>query len=105
MTIITSGKRCKAGALLQLQPFVKRHHYACRLRLDLHDALKAECERLNCSQGVFLEVLIEKALAVNLVDAGDVFSYSVQGRWLAEKLRRAPFGVKHSVKQDGVLAK
>lgn len=97
--------RRKPDAMLQLEPFVKRHHYACRLRLDLHDALKAECERLNCSQGVLLEVLIEKALAVKLVDSGDVYSYSAQGRWLAEKLRRAPFGVEHSVKQKPVLAK
>lgn len=77
----------KPDPRLQVPPFIDRPHYACRLRKDLSDVVKAECARLNCSQGVYLEVLIAKGLAVGLVGQHDVFHYSSEDRWLHSLLR------------------
>lgn len=69
----------KIDHCVHLPPYVLRRHYACRIRLDLWDSLKLACSRLNCSQGVFLEIVLEKALSDSLVQPGDVFKYSSQG--------------------------
>ena len=74
--------------MLQLVPGVDRHHFACRFRLDLHAKLKATCERFNCSQGVLLELLIEKALAAELVKEVDCFAYSTQGQRVPVEVSR-----------------
>lgn len=71
---------------LTVPPFVPRSHFACRCRDDLTDRLRAECRRLNCSQGVFLEVVLEKAFRLGLVTHEDVFEYSAEDRWALEKL-------------------
>ena len=78
----------KPDPMKQAPAGVKRPHYACRLREDFHDWIKAECVRLNCSQGVFLEVLVMKAILSSqagtpLVAEHDVFAYSSQERWFA----------------------
>lgn len=49
---------------------VKRSHYACRLRDDYKQLVRQECERLNCSQGVFLELLLQAHFKNGIVTAG-----------------------------------
>lgn len=76
----------KPDPLLQVPPFIPRPHYACRLRTDLADAMRAECKRLNCSQGVWLEVAISKALLGGIVEQRDVYEYSANARWIHKML-------------------
>lgn len=73
----------KIDPCVKLPPQEPRRHYACRVRLDLWDSLKLRCARLNCSQGVYLEILLEKVFAsddvIDYVSAQDVFKYTSQG--------------------------
>lgn len=76
----------KLDPKIQLPSYVERRHYACRIRLDLWDSLKNQCLALNCSQGVYLEILLEKALSNSgsvSVLPSDVFKYSSQGERLS----------------------
>ena len=82
----------KIDACLKLSPYVERRHYACRVRLDLWDALKAECARLNCTQGVYLEVALQKVISGGLVRSVDVFSYSPSIRWFEAARHRMEKG-------------
>ncbi len=66
--------------------FIPRPHFACRLREDLHQAIKDRCRALNCSQGVFLEVAIAKVLMSDLVTERDVFQYCSASRSLHSRL-------------------
>lgn len=70
----------KPDARFSCPPHEKRKHYACLLREFVVDAFKSEVERLNCSQGVYLEILLIKALEAGLVTAEDVFQYDAQER-------------------------
>jgi len=70
----------KPDARFSCQPHEKRKHYACLLREFVLDAFKSEVARLNCSQGVYLEILLIKALESGLVKAEDVFAYDAQER-------------------------
>ena len=82
----------KIDAVRQLSPYVERKHYACRIRLDLWNELKATCTRLNCSQGVYLEVALSKVLLSDLVTEVDVFSYSPMIRWYEKARNRLELG-------------
>lgn len=62
--------------------FVPRPHYACRLRKDLHKVIKDKCRELNISQGVFLEILISKAILMDAITEKDVYQYNHAVRWL-----------------------
>jgi hypothetical protein len=70
----------KPDAKFSCPPHEKRKHYACLLREFVFDAFKSEVARLNCSQGVYLEILLIKALESGLVTAEDVFEYDAQER-------------------------
>ena len=70
----------KSGARVSAPPYSKREHYACLLRKDIADAFKARCVALGCSQGVFLELLLEKALLSEMVNADDVYMYDSSAR-------------------------
>lgn len=48
----------KNDPLKQVEPFIPRRHYACRLRLDLWAELKRCAAEFNCSQGVLLESIV-----------------------------------------------
>lgn len=76
----------KPDPMLQVPPFINRPHYACRLREDLANAMRSECKRLNCSQGVWLEVAISKALLSGLVSEKDAYEYSANERWIHQML-------------------
>lgn len=78
--------RKQPDPMLQVPPFIERPHYACRLRIDLANAMRAECKRLNCSQGVWLEVAITKALLGQLVTEKDAYEYSANERWIHKML-------------------
>ena len=84
----------KPDPLLQVPAFIKRPHYACRLREDLANAMRSECKRLNCSQGVWLEIAITKALLGNLVTQNDAYEYSSNARWIHRML--------DTMKQEGL---
>ena len=79
----------KLDPLVQLPSFVPRRHYACRVRLDLWNTLKEKCSSLNCSQGVYLEILLEKSLTFPVselsVTPQDLFKYSSQSEKLPLK--------------------
>lgn len=70
----------KPDARFSCPPHEKRRHYACLLREFVFDAFKNEVARLNCSQGVYLEILLIKALESGLVTSEDVFEYDAQER-------------------------
>lgn len=59
---------------------VKRKHYACRLREDYWDWLHLECKKLNCSQGVLLELLMKAQIRDKVVTLEDVFTYDSEER-------------------------
>lgn len=65
----------KPDAQFQCPPHERRKHYACLLREFVFDGFKREVSRLNCSQGVYLEILLIKAMENNLVTSEDVFEY------------------------------
>ena len=83
----------KPDALLQVPPFTARPHFACRLRKDLADLMRAECKRLNCSQGVWLEIAIQKALHFQLVQQHDAYQYCHDERWFHRVLADAANGI------------
>lgn len=72
----------KKDPRIQVPPFIPRPHFACRLHIDIADAIREQCRMLNCSQGVWLEVAISKALLGGLVQQKDVFAYCADERWL-----------------------
>ncbi len=72
--------RKKPDTKFQCPPHEKRKHYACLLREFVRDAFKREVKRLNCSQGVYLEILLIKALENELVTVDDVFEYDALER-------------------------
>lgn len=84
----------KPDAMLQVPPFQERPHYACRLRKDLADRMRQECARLNCSQGVWLEVAIIKALEFDLVKQHDAYQYCHDARWIHRVLADAANGIE-----------
>ena len=57
--------RRKVDPLVSCHAFVRREHYACRIRFDQWQELKLRCARLNCSQGVYLEILLEKVFSAS----------------------------------------
>lgn len=91
----------KPDPMLQVPPFIKRPHYACRLRADLADAMREQCKTLNCSQGVWLEVAITKALLGGSVTQSDVYSYCHDERWLHRVLE----DVQNGIHFDDVLVR
>lgn len=66
--------------LTRCPPDVERSHYACLLRDDFRQLAKEECERLRCSQGVFLELLLAAHFKNGIVTADDVFDYDSEER-------------------------
>lgn len=74
-------KRRKVNPKVQSSGYIQRGHYICRIRADLLAELKKACERLNCSQGVFLEIALSKVLLADVVKPSDVFSYDASRRW------------------------
>jgi len=70
----------KVDARVSVPAFHERQHYACLLRKDIGDALRVRCRALNCSQGVFLELLLQKALLAEMVTPDDVYFYSSSAR-------------------------
>lgn len=80
------------GAKYISSDYVQRKHFACLLRLDVWDLLKKECERLQCTQGVYLEIVLQKAMLSELVKPVDMFSYSPQLRWFEKARHRLENG-------------
>jgi hypothetical protein len=81
--IILATPRKPPESLFKKVPgHVKRSHYACRLREDYHDWLREELKRLNCSQGVFLELLLSAHMREPIVKPEDVFHYDSEERRL-----------------------
>lgn len=72
----------KPDAKVLSQDFIPRPHYACRVRLDILELIKSKCTQLNISQGVFLEILVSKALLMDAITEKDVYQYSNGVRWL-----------------------
>jgi hypothetical protein len=70
----------KAGARVSLPALLEREHYACLLRVDVVRAFRARCAELNCSQGVFLELVLQKCLLSELVGPEDVYRYDSTAR-------------------------
>ena len=70
----------KVDARVSMPPLLEREHYACLVRVDVAAAFRARCKELNCSQGVFLELLLQKALLSELVGPGDVYRYDSTAR-------------------------
>lgn len=58
----------------------KNSHYGCRLRLDYREKMIEECQRLQCTQGVLLELLFEANYRLDMVTADDVFEYDPEQR-------------------------
>jgi hypothetical protein len=90
----------KPDARFSCPPHEKRKHYACLLREFVFDAFKGEVERLNCSQGVYLEILLIKALESGLVTSEDVFEYDAQERSDGRMLNMDFPGVVQAGKAD-----
>ena len=67
--------KAKADAKIVIGSYVNRRHFAVRMREDILKRLRVECCRLNCSQGVYLELLLSKGLASGLVRDREVFAY------------------------------
>lgn len=65
--------------------FKRRSPHSYHIRHDLHQWLREECLRLNCSQGVFVELMIERAMDTPFKDE-DVFQYSAEMRWLEQRI-------------------
>jgi hypothetical protein len=59
---------------------IQRPVHSWRLRQDFIDIVEAECQKLNCSRGVYFEVLLLKSWNINLITADDVFSYDSEER-------------------------
>ncbi len=65
--------------------FVKRPVSSFRVREDFIETVRADCKRLNCSKGVYFEVLLEKAWKLELITSDDVFAYDAKLRWESER--------------------
>lgn len=59
---------------------IKRPHFACRLRTDYWQFLRDECKRLNCSQGVLIELLLKAQDRDGVIKLQDVFEYDSEER-------------------------
>jgi hypothetical protein len=81
--IMTARKR---HAKVIIGSYVDRRHFAVRMREDLLLALRNRCIALNCSQGVYLEILLSKALLRDLVKASEVYEYDPAQRSLQKLL-------------------
>lgn len=66
--------------------FIKRPVTSFRLREDFAEKISIECDRLNCSKGVYIEILLAKAWEQGLITSGDVFAYDPTLRWVEQKI-------------------
>lgn len=64
--------------------FIKRPVTSFRLREDFAAKVSAECARLGCSKGVYIEILLAKEWGQNSITSEDVFGYDPALRWLEE---------------------
>ena len=64
--------------------FIKRQVTSFRLREDFAAKVSAECARLGCSKGVYIEILLVKAWDQGSITSADVFGYDPALRWLEE---------------------
>ena len=79
---LTTPRKSPDTLLKRVSGSVKRKHYACLIRADYPEWMREECARLNCSQGVLLELLIEAQIRHQIVKQGDVFLYDSEQRRL-----------------------
>lgn len=56
-----------------------RKHYACLCDVALVDRVRARCQLLGCSQGVYLEILFTLALEQDLVKPEALYHYFQNG--------------------------
>ena len=63
-----------------------RSHVTFRIREDFLKHIKTECARLNCSRGVYIEVLLQNAWETGAISIADAFQYDSGVEWISQAL-------------------
>jgi hypothetical protein len=69
---------------IKLPNYIKRPATTFRIREDFIVKVAQECDRLNCSRGVYFETLLLKAWGMGLINATDVLGYDPATQWAAQ---------------------
>lgn len=64
----------------------RRTHATFRIREDLLKRVREESNRLNCSRGVYFEILLQKTWKAGLISIADVFQYDPTIEWVSQVL-------------------